>query len=70
MYPKSGLCKLTLRCAVICYCVDYWRECRAENGCFVKPIPGKSGESSWITMVANFNLKWKNTCIEILNYVR
>ncbi|KAI0292362.1 alpha-trehalose-phosphate synthase [Multifurca ochricompacta] len=32
----------------------------AENGCFVKPIPGKSGESSWITMVANFNLTWKN----------
>ncbi|KAH9990884.1 alpha-trehalose-phosphate synthase [Russula vinacea] len=40
----------------------------AENGCFVKPIPGKSGESSWITMVANFNLTWKNSCIEILNY--
>jgi len=40
----------------------------AENGCFVKPIPGKSGESSWITMVANFNLTWKNACIEILNY--
>ncbi|KAH9964851.1 alpha-trehalose-phosphate synthase [Russula dissimulans] len=40
----------------------------AENGCFVKPLPGKSGESSWITMVANFNLTWKNTCIEILNY--
>ncbi|KAI0270653.1 alpha-trehalose-phosphate synthase [Gloeopeniophorella convolvens] len=40
----------------------------AENGCFVKPIPGKSGESSWITMVANFNLTWKSACIEILNY--
>ncbi|KAI9509923.1 alpha-trehalose-phosphate synthase [Russula earlei] len=40
----------------------------AENGCFVRPIPGKSGESSWITMVANFNLTWKNACIEILNY--
>jgi len=40
----------------------------AENGCFVKPIPRKSGESSWITMVANFNLTWKNACIEILNY--
>ncbi|KAF8494922.1 alpha-trehalose-phosphate synthase [Russula emetica] len=40
----------------------------AENGCFVKPIPGKSGESSWITMVASFNLMWKNACIEILNF--
>ncbi|KAI0056939.1 alpha-trehalose-phosphate synthase [Artomyces pyxidatus] len=40
----------------------------AENGCFVRPIPGKSGESSWITMVTNFNLTWKSSCVEILNY--
>jgi trehalose-6-phosphatase len=53
---------------VVCNRLDLWDH-RAENGCFVKPIPGKSGESSWITMVANFNLTWKNTCIEILNYV-
>ena len=36
----------------------------AENGCFIKP----RGNSDWINMVANFNLTWKASCLEILNY--
>ncbi|KAI0315017.1 alpha-trehalose-phosphate synthase [Amylostereum chailletii] len=41
----------------------------AENGCFIKTPPGKSGGSpDWISMVANFNLTWKSACLEILNY--
>ncbi|KAI0053481.1 glycosyltransferase family 20 protein [Auriscalpium vulgare] len=40
----------------------------AENGCFVRPIPNKIGEATWITMVTNFNLTWKSACVEILNY--
>ncbi|THH17685.1 hypothetical protein EW146_g3181 [Bondarzewia mesenterica] len=40
----------------------------AENGCFIKTLPGKNGEFSWINMVTNFNLTWKSACVEILNY--
>ena len=43
----------------------------AENGCFIKTLgsgPNNTGE--WINMVANFNLTWKTSALEILNYVR
>ncbi|PCH42911.1 glycosyltransferase family 20 protein [Wolfiporia cocos MD-104 SS10] len=40
----------------------------AENGCFIKSRPGRNGDSSWISTVANFNLTWKAPCLEILNY--
>ncbi|KDQ50611.1 glycosyltransferase family 20 protein [Jaapia argillacea MUCL 33604] len=40
----------------------------AENGCFIKPRPGRTGSAPWINMVSNFNLTWKSACIEILNY--
>ncbi|OSX56690.1 glycosyltransferase family 20 protein [Postia placenta MAD-698-R-SB12] len=40
----------------------------AENGCFIKTRPGRSGESTWLSMVTNFNLTWKAPCMEILNY--
>ncbi|OBZ75031.1 putative alpha,alpha-trehalose-phosphate synthase [UDP-forming] subunit [Grifola frondosa] len=40
----------------------------AENGCFIKTRLGRNGESSWINMVANFNLTWKQPCLEILQY--
>jgi hypothetical protein len=43
--------------------------CRAENGCFIKPRPSRSGNSSWINMIVNFNLTWKSSCLEILHYV-
>jgi trehalose 6-phosphate synthase/phosphatase len=42
---------------------------RAENGCFVRPRPDRGGSAPWINMVANFNLTWKNSCLEILQYV-
>ena len=41
----------------------------AENGCFIKTRPGRNGESTWLNMVANFNLTWKADCMEILQYV-
>ncbi|KAI0920354.1 hypothetical protein AcV5_010116 [Taiwanofungus camphoratus] len=40
----------------------------AENGCFIKTRPGRNSDSSWISMVVNFNLTWKTPCLEILNY--
>jgi trehalose 6-phosphate synthase/phosphatase len=42
-----------------------------RNGAELSPVntvatlPG-----GWINMVATFNLTWKNSCVEILNYVR
>ena len=43
---------------------------RAENGCFIKPLPDRDGNAPWINVVANFNLTWKAACMEILQYVR
>ncbi|KAF9078707.1 glycosyltransferase family 20-domain-containing protein [Rhodocollybia butyracea] len=42
----------------------------AENGCFLKTIEPSvaGGPGTWITMVANLNMTWKNSCLEILNY--
>jgi trehalose 6-phosphate synthase/phosphatase len=40
----------------------------AENGCFIKTRPTRKETSQWINMVANFNLTWKTSCVEILNY--
>ncbi|KAJ7225989.1 alpha,alpha-trehalose-phosphate synthase, partial [Mycena pura] len=49
----------------------------AENGCFIRPkvTPKRSPVNTaasmpggWINMVAAFNLTWKSSCIEILNY--
>ncbi|KAF9522515.1 alpha,alpha-trehalose-phosphate synthase [Crepidotus variabilis] len=46
----------------------------AENGCFLKTrsVGSFTGENNfageWISMVSNFNLTWKNSCLEILNY--
>ncbi|KAJ3985852.1 glycosyltransferase family 20-domain-containing protein [Lentinula detonsa] len=42
----------------------------AENGCFLKTIEPSvaGGTGTWITMVANFNMTWKSSCLEILNY--
>ncbi|KAL1937908.1 hypothetical protein VTO73DRAFT_12658 [Trametes versicolor] len=40
----------------------------AENGCFIKPRPDRDGKSNWISMVANFNLTWKASCLEMLQY--
>ncbi|KAG8963789.1 hypothetical protein FRC03_002549 [Tulasnella sp. 419] len=41
----------------------------AEEGCFIKPRPEVLGQpTEWISMVPNLNLKWKQSCIEILNY--
>ncbi|KAH9856277.1 glycosyltransferase family 20-domain-containing protein [Lenzites betulinus] len=40
----------------------------AENGCFIKPRPDRGGKSAWISMVANFNLTWKASCLEMLQY--
>ena len=42
----------------------------AENGCFIKPLPDRDGNSAWINVVANFNMTWKAACMEILQYVR
>ena len=44
-------------------------KCRAENGCFIKPLPDRDGNAPWINVVANFNLTWKAACIELLQYV-
>ena len=44
--------------------------CRAENGCFIKPLPDRDGNAPWINVVANFNLTWKAACSELLQYVR
>jgi trehalose 6-phosphate synthase/phosphatase len=42
----------------------------AENGCFVKSTPTRAQpHPEWINMVANFNMTWKHSCIEILGYV-
>lgn len=51
----------------------------AENGCFVKmrgaitsgatETRSKATEGEWVSMVSNFNLTWKSSCLEILNYV-
>lgn len=41
----------------------------AENGCFIKTRPTRSSEPGWVNMVANFNLIWKASCLEILHYV-
>ncbi|OCH91316.1 hypothetical protein OBBRIDRAFT_873262 [Obba rivulosa] len=40
----------------------------AENGCFIKTRSGRNGDSEWLSMVAKFNLTWKASCLEILNY--
>ncbi|TBU43087.1 glycosyltransferase family 20-domain-containing protein, partial [Dichomitus squalens] len=40
----------------------------AENGCFIKPLPDRDGNSAWISVVANFNMTWKAACMEILQY--
>ncbi|KAJ3812762.1 glycosyltransferase family 20 protein [Lentinula aff. lateritia] len=42
----------------------------SENGCFLKTIEPSvaGGTGTWITMVANFNMTWKSSCLEILNY--
>ncbi|KAF5344537.1 hypothetical protein D9758_016487 [Tetrapyrgos nigripes] len=52
----------------------------AENGCFIKtraaPTSTRSGAerqqqqqgSPWLNMVANLNMTWKSSCLEILNY--
>ncbi|KAJ3759729.1 hypothetical protein EV360DRAFT_81837 [Lentinula raphanica] len=42
----------------------------AENGCFLKTIEPSvaGGTGTWITMVVNFNMTWKSSCLEILNY--
>ncbi|KAI0789217.1 glycosyltransferase family 20 protein [Abortiporus biennis] len=40
----------------------------AENGCFIKTLPARNGHSSWVNMVANFNLTWRAPCMEILQY--
>ncbi|TCD64575.1 hypothetical protein EIP91_003902 [Steccherinum ochraceum] len=40
----------------------------AENGCFIKTRPTRSGDSRWMNMVSNFNLTWKAPCLEILQY--
>ncbi|KAH9476749.1 Putative alpha,alpha-trehalose-phosphate synthase [UDP-forming] 106 kDa subunit [Psilocybe cubensis] len=40
----------------------------AENGCFIKTRGGGLGSGEWINMVSNFNLTWKSSCLEILNY--
>jgi hypothetical protein len=42
----------------------------AENGCFIKTRAVGSYNGEWINMVSNFNLTWKSSCLEILNYVR
>jgi hypothetical protein len=42
----------------------------AENGCFIKTRSLGSYNGEWINMVSNFNLTWKSSCLEILNYVR
>ncbi|TDL26924.1 glycosyltransferase family 20 protein [Rickenella mellea] len=40
----------------------------AENGCFIKPRPVAGKPQPWINMVSNFNLSWKPSCLEILDY--
>ncbi|KDR78129.1 hypothetical protein GALMADRAFT_94660 [Galerina marginata CBS 339.88] len=44
----------------------------AENGCFIKTRAVGTGPNAfggeWINMVSNFNLTWKSSCLEILNY--
>ncbi|KXN83190.1 hypothetical protein AN958_01704 [Leucoagaricus sp. SymC.cos] len=41
----------------------------AENGCYIKTKPGRnSGTGEWINLVANLNMTWKSSCLEILNY--
>ncbi|TFK65857.1 alpha,alpha-trehalose-phosphate synthase [Pluteus cervinus] len=41
----------------------------AENGCFIKTRATRTQPTGeWISMVSNLNLKWKASCVEILNY--
>ncbi|KAF8153874.1 glycosyltransferase family 20-domain-containing protein [Crassisporium funariophilum] len=40
----------------------------AENGCFIKTRAVGGGTGEWINMVANINLTWKSSCLEMLNY--
>ncbi|KAF5353408.1 hypothetical protein D9756_007953 [Leucocoprinus leucothites] len=41
----------------------------AENGCFIKTKPGRnSATGEWINLVANLNMTWKSSCLEILHY--
>ncbi|KAF9490894.1 alpha,alpha-trehalose-phosphate synthase [Pleurotus eryngii] len=40
----------------------------AENGCFIKTRPSRGQPPTWVNMVANFNLTWKSSCLEILDY--
>lgn len=40
----------------------------AENGCFIKTLGSSQGSGEWLNMVANFNLTWKSSALEILNY--
>ncbi|EIN05673.1 hypothetical protein PUNSTDRAFT_145633 [Punctularia strigosozonata HHB-11173 SS5] len=40
----------------------------AENGCFIRPSPRRDPKGDWMNMVANFDLSWKTSCMEILQY--
>ncbi|KAF8903066.1 alpha,alpha-trehalose-phosphate synthase [Mucidula mucida] len=40
----------------------------SENGCFLKTRARKDKPAQWINMVANLNMDWKSSCLEILNY--
>ncbi|KIY50195.1 glycosyltransferase family 20 protein [Fistulina hepatica ATCC 64428] len=40
----------------------------AENGCFIKTIPTWHSPATWLNMISNFDLTWKSSCLEILNY--
>lgn len=58
----SGFCFFTGTDGLLCY--------SAENGCYIKPKPTRATpKTTWINMVSNFNLTWKSSCLEILNYV-
>jgi trehalose-6-phosphatase len=43
----------------------------AENGCFIKTKSGRKSPfgGGWLNLVANHNLSWKSSCLEMLNYV-
>ncbi|KAJ3568203.1 hypothetical protein NP233_g5869 [Leucocoprinus birnbaumii] len=41
----------------------------AENGCYIKTKPAKNSPAGeWINLVANSNMTWKSSCLEILHY--
>ncbi|XP_006455649.1 hypothetical protein AGABI2DRAFT_121550 [Agaricus bisporus var. bisporus H97] len=42
----------------------------AENGCFIKIKSGRNSPyvGEWLNLVANHNLTWKSSCLEMLNY--